>query len=437
MPPTSAEAVAPRWAKVLVILWGLVLLLPVPVFILGYCCATTALASGEGGGNLTGGLGLVTALFVGAICGGGMLWHGAASLRGKPSRPLRLPPAWALVGGFVVAMGTALGLARLRWVAPILAPWFIVAAAVLMPLAALVLAVDDRPERVTWRWALVAFAAGATVSTTLTLILGWLTPFFIVWEILDLEEPIRRAAERFAALLAGREVARALTDPFFLLMMVQYAVLTPLIEEFAKSVVVLPLIRRVSRREAFLLGAAAGTGFAVLEDLVYALDAGSGWSGSLAVRALGAAVHPLCTGMAALAWHALLQPDPESADRATRWRLWARLFGMALAAHGIWNGSILLWSALSGTPLFGVVQHTRVIGTGIAVGLLALLGVEGAAAAWGVRTMSRRLQGAEVAARRWALPEMPEERAIALWAVVCLIVLLPLGLALLRQWWGR
>lgn len=415
----------PSWVKVLVTLCGLGLVLPMPVVLLGYCCIGTAPAYPGGA------LGLVTAIFVGVVCGGGMLRHGAASLEGKPSRPLRLPPVWALVGGFIITFVVAMELARVEWVAHILAPWFIVAAAALIPLTAVAWAVDSHPEGVTWRRALVAFSAGATVSSSLALILGWLIPYFILWGILDLGEPIRRAFERLMALLAGREVARALTDPFFLLAMVQYAIAAPLIEEFTKSLVILPLVRRISRREGFLLGVAAGAGFAFLEDLVYTAGAGARWSGTLATRALGAAVHPLCTGMAVMAWHALLRPDPEDADRATRRRHWARWFGMALAAHGVWNGSILIWSVLSGTPFFGETRYTWVVGTSIAVGLLALLAVEGAAAAWGIWALSRRLRGAEVAARR-VLPEMPVERAIALWAVVCLLVLLPLGLALLR-----
>ncbi len=435
--PAPGGAGVPQWVKVLVTLWGLGLVLPMPVVLLGYCCVGTTPAYVYSAGVPRETLGLVTAIFVGAVCGGGMLWHGAASLQGKPSRPLRLLPAWALVGGFVVAMGTALGLAQVDWAAPLLAPWFIVAAAALMPLAAVAWALDDYPEGVTWRRALAAFAAGATASALLALILEYLAPYFILWGVLDLGDSFRRAAERFAALLAGRAVARALTDPFFLISLARYAIAVPLIEEFAKSLVVLPLVRHVSRREAFLLGAAAGAGFAILEDLVYAASAGARWGGAVAIRALGAAVHPLCTGMAALAWHALLRPDSEEADRAARWRGWARWFGMALAVHGVWNGSILVWSALSGTPIFGEIQRTRVVGTGIAVGLLALLTVEGAAAAWGIRSLSRRLRGAEVAARRWVLPEMPVERAIALWAVACLVVLLPLGLALLRRWWGR
>ncbi len=423
----------PRWAKALVMFWGLLVVLPVPLLGLALCCIIVDAFSPY---PRTEEALMVFVLFaVGAFCGGGMFWHGMEALQGKPSRSLRLPPVWLLVGTFVVVMVTGLGLARVPVAASLLAPPFILAAAALVPIAAVAWAVDGRPEGLTWRRALVAFSAGATVSALLALVLEWLVPYAVLRGILDLGEPIRRAVEEVVHLLAGREVARALTHPAFLIGMFQYAAVAPLVEETVKSVVLLPLLwgRRdgrplLSQREAFLLGTAAGAGFAVLEDLVYVLMAGEEWGGVLAVRALGSAVHPLGTGLAALTWYALRAGRGK--ERPPRW---AAGFGLALLQHGIWNGGILLWSALSGTPFFGILQETRVVGMGIAVGLLALLAVWGVAAAWGLRVVSRNLAGEE--ARPYPiLPEVPTERAIALWAVAALLVLLPLGLALLRGW---
>ncbi len=431
------QAGVPRWAKTLVLLWGLLLASPTLLMGVALCCVVISILS-SARSTVEDTLFVLIPFSVGAVCGGGMFWHGIQALQGKPSRPLRLPPVWALVGGFVVAMATGLGLAQIRVAGVLLAPLFILVAAALAPIAAVAWAVDARPGGLTWRRAMVAFGAGATVSVLLALMLEWLFPYAVLWGVLDLGEPIRRAVEEVVRLLAGQKVARALTRPIFLLALLNYAVWVPLVEETVKSVVLLPLLwgRRdgqplLSWREAFLLGTAAGAGFAVLENLVYVQMAGDEWGGVLAVRALGSAVHPLGTGLTALTWYALAPGRRE--ERPPRW---AAGFGLALVQHGIWNGGILLWSALSGTPFFGIVQETRVVGTGIAVGLLALLMVWGAAAAWGLRIISRRLAGEE-AYLYPALPEVPVERAVALWAVVCLVVLLPLGLALLREWWGK
>lgn len=437
--PLSADgATVPRWAKGLVLFGGLALMLPVPLLVPAALCCVLSSISAYGGPDLEDGLALFAAIAVGVVCGGGMFWHALQSLSGRPSRPLRLPPTWALVGGFVLSMATALGLARIRVADVLLAPLFIVAAAGLLPIAAVAWAVDHRPEGVTWRRAWVAFAAGGTVSVLLALVLEVLAPYAVLWGILNWGEPIRRAVEELVQLLAGQDVARALTRPIFLIGMLQYAVVGPLVEETAKAVVLLPLLwgrggnrpaRVMHWREAFLLGTAAGAGFAVVEDLVYAL--GGEWGGVLALRALGAAVHPLGTGLTALTAY-MLNPG----RRERRPPRWAAGFGLAWLQHGVWNGGTLLWSALSGTPFFGITPRVQVIGTGIAVGLLALLAVWGLAMAWGLRVVSRRL-GKEEVSPYPMLPAMPEERAIALWAVISLILLLPLGLTLLRQCWGR
>lgn len=431
-PPSADGAAVPRWAKRLVLFGGLALMLPVPLLVLALCCVLSSIST-YGGPSVEEGLVLFVLLAVGTVCGGGMFWHALQSLSGKPSRPLHLPPVWALVGGFVLSMATALGLARIRVADVLLAPPFIVAAAALLPIAAVAWAVDRRPEGVTWRRAWVAFAAGGTVSVLLAVVLEILVPYAILWGILDLGEPIRRAVEELVQLLAEQDVARALTRPVFLIGMAQYAVVGPLVEETVKAVVLLPLLwgrgASISRREAFLLGTAAGAGFAVVEDLVYAL--GGGWGGVLAVRALGAAVHPLGTGLTALTAY-LLKPG-RGERRPPRW---AAGFGLAWLQHGVWNGGTLLWSALSGTSFFGITPRGRVIGTGIAVGLLALLAVWGVAMAWGLRVVSRWL-GKEEVSPYPTLPEMPEERAIALWAVISLILLLPLGLIRLCQCWGK
>jgi len=401
----------PRWAKWLAVLWGLVLLmLMMPL------CYADALFSCSG-------------LVLGGLCGGGLFWHGIRALTGKPSRPLRLPAVWVLVGAWALSLVTALRLASGGMIGEFVASPFVALAAALPPLIAVALALNSRPEGMTWRRGLSAFAAGASVSTLLALILEVLVPYFVLWDILDWGEPIRRALEEFTALLAGREVARALTRPFFLIAMANYSVVGPVIEEFTKSLVVLPLLRRVSRRDAFLLGATAGAGFAFLENMVYVIFGRLDWGGILVTRALGAAVHPLGTGLMALAWQALLHGEAPH-----RWMRWA---GGAIAQHGVWNGGILLWSALSGTSFLGIIQETRVIGMEVAAGLLALLAVAGAAAAWSLRSLSRYLAGREDVTLSLSLPEVPTERAVALWAVVSLIVLLPLGLALLKDLWGK
>lgn len=425
-PPREVE----RWAKVLVILWGTLLFLPeVPLF-LGFCCLVSSAMGYDDPGTRASGLATAALMAVGLVCGGTMLFQSERALAGKPSGRLRLPPLWGMIGGFVLALATGFGLWQIKGVAPLLAPWFIVAAAALPPLAAVVWAVEDRPGWLTWRRMGVAFSAGATVSVLLAILLEILAPFTIVWLLLDLGEPVLDAFEQLFELLAGGEVARALTSPGFLLTLLELALVAPLVEEFVKPLVVLPLLRGLeSRREAFLLGAAAGAGFAALENVLYALFGGEYWGGILTVRALGAAVHPLGAGLTALAWHAVLNRKPGAG------RGWIGGFGLAVGQHALWNGGLMFWMALSGAAFFGPESwEADVMGISIAVGMLALVALEGAALWVGMRVLSRRLVPEHDGATELAVGErLSTERAIALWAIVCLLVLLPVGLAALQM----
>jgi len=289
MPPQSVG----RWAKVLVILWGVAVFLPALPLVPGFCCVLVEALGYDHPETRAFSLGISALMVVGLACGGTMLFQGSSALGGSPSRRLHLPPLWGVVGGFILALATGLGLwqiegiARMAPIRPLLGPWFIVAAAALPPLAAVVWAMDERPGWLTWRWASVAFSAGATVSTLLAILLEILVPFTILWLLLDLGDPVLDALKGLLDLLAGGEVARALTSPGFLVALFELAVVAPLVEEFTKSLVVLPLLKGLeSRRDVFLLGAAAGAGFAAIENILYALFGGRYWSGILMLLSL-------------------------------------------------------------------------------------------------------------------------------------------------------
>ncbi len=421
-----------RWAKVLVLLWGLVAFLPALPLVPASCCLLVETFRYDDSGARAFGLSTAALMTIGLACGGTMLFQGSSALGGKPSKRLRLPPLWGMVGGFVLALVTGLGLWQMRSVAPLLGPWFIVAAAALPPLTALVWAMDEHPGKLTWRRVGVSFAAGATVSVILAIILEILAPLAVVWLLLDLGDPVLNALEGLMDLLTGGDVARALTSPGFLLALFELAVVAPLVEEFAKSLVVLPLLRGTkSRRDVFLLGAAAGAGFAAVENVLYALFSGSYWGGILLVRALGAAVHPLGTGLMALAWHSLL-------GRNQVFQKKPGFLALAVGQHALWNGGLVLWMALSGAAFFGAKPwEADVMGVSIAVGMLALVALEGVALWMALGTLSDKLAPTKVTETS-AGEELglSTKRAMALWAVVCLVTLLPVGLAVLRGLWA-
>jgi hypothetical protein len=184
----------------------------------------------------------------------------------------------------------------------------------------------------------------------------------------------------------------------------------------------------VSARDALLLGALVGAGFAAVENLLYAAMFGSAWGGVLAIRALGAALHPFGAGLMAVAWWRVLRREPGSARR------WARNYGLAVGAHALWNGTCLVAAAVAQAWFQG--WEVDLLGTSNGAVLLALLAVEGIGLWVALRALARRLdpvttEGTEPVSS----PAMPADRAIALWGLACLVVLLPVGLGVLRTLW--
>jgi len=414
--------------KWLVVLGGLALLLPGLPALLGVCGVAVMMLDGDPEAlNFS----LSWFLFLAVTLGGGgaIFFHGVRSLGGRSSGRLRLPPAWALGGGFFVALAVGLGLRSARLLALPGFPPVFVAAALLPPVAAVAWMMDRRPGDLTWRRAVVAFAAGATVSVGLILVLEVLLPgvvLALVWGLADLALP---AVERLIDALAGGNVATALTSPGFLFAMIELAVIAPLVEEFVKPLVTLPLLKRLEHpRDALLIGAIAGAGFAVVENAIYAGLGLRLWAGILLVRALGAAIHPVGAGLTAWGWRELLRGRPGAGRR------WLERYGLAVGIHALWNGGSLLVLTLVGANFFGRPQpEVDVLGVTAGGILLALLAVEGAAVWAGARALARRLLPSEA-----VLPErgtVSMERAVAVWALICLLVLVPVGLAALRSAW--
>src|SRR3990172_4144270 len=194
------------------------------------------------------------------------------------------------------------------------------------------------------------------------------------------------------------------------------ALLAPIAEESLKRLAG-GLVRPRSRREAFLLGAAAGAGFAAIEDLLYA----SGWWYSsdwwlpvAVLRSTGAALHLLGAGLISVALY------ERRAGMNPRTSL-ARVWGFAVGIHAFWNGAIavtvLLFEERSRIGFAGSAWDWG-IGLDVALGALGML-----------------LLGALVVAARWAVPATPRpvdrvldlERpeVIAGWAGLAALMIIP------------
>jgi RsiW-degrading membrane proteinase PrsW (M82 family) len=420
-----------RW---LVSFWGFVLLLPGLMALMAYCCLATATLSypmQEDPQTLAPDVGVAALLAVTVGGGGATFYHGLQSEAKRPSQALRLPPLWALAGAFPLLVALGLGAQQSSMGAFLLFPVPLIGVCLIPPVGVLVWMMDGHPGTLTWRRATVAFVAGATVCVPLAWAVELALPGVALLLVIDLAQPVLDAVREFLEALAGLEVASALTSPGFLVALVGLGVVAPLVEELVKPLVTLPLIRLLKNpREALLLGAVAGAGFAALENVIYATAGLPIWAGILVLRALGAAVHPLCAGLVTVGWFRVLHHELGAGRR------WLGGYGSAVAVHALWNGGSVLLLALAGARFFGKLPpEINVLGVTVASVLVALLAVEGVLAFVAARALSR---GATASVGRQEAEEVlrigglsPDQR-MAVWALVCLLTLLPVGLALLE-----
>ncbi len=417
----------PKWLKRVVALIGLFLGLGGLLAAFGVLCwALVTLVEGEGIGSEVVAIALAaTALGAGIA----MCWHALHSLQGRASAPMRLPPIWALVGVFGLCVVVGLSVSGSAVASTLSFPPAFLAAAALPPLWAVSWFTGREAGGLTWRRGTVALAGGATVSVFLALILEVVFPAIVLVLVRGLSGAVLDGAERALEALAGRDVASAVTHPGFIYLLIQVALVAPLAEELAKPLVTLPLAVRVDRRSAFWVGAMAGAGFAALENAVYAGLGWRLWAGILIVRALGGAIHPLSSGLVALAWRDLFQGEADA------WRKGLRALAVAIGMHALWNGGSLLAVTLGGAGVFGELPPGMdVLGLSAAGTSLAVLVILGLAALWLGRAIGQRLGLPEAReGQQAATAFVLSDRVMAIWALACLVAIVPVGIAGLQM----
>ncbi len=421
----------PASLKSLILIVGVILALVGLPVAAGSACVGFLMVTARAVETISPALFLLTLTLLTFVAGIIIAVHASRSAAGKPSTAFRLPAAWQMVALSALALLFALAISTVRYGAGILFAPALVVAALIPPLLALSWFRKDQADGLTWRRGLLALIGGATIGVGFSIVLEFFLPLMLVALFSSHWSYLGDSLESLATALAGNEVARALTSPGFVLLFVDLAVIAPLVEEFCKPLATLPIIGRLSRRDAFLVAAMAGAGFAALENIFYVATGISFWAGVLLVRATGAAIHPLGAGLVGLSWRDLLNGE-RNALRNGLGR-----FGLAVGIHALWNGGTLLVITLAGAQFFGrLPAGVNILGISIAGIVLALLIVLGLGALWLGRTVLSRI---ETPAGRTAATIPPDfqfllsNRAVALWAVACLIVVVPASVAAL-QW---
>jgi RsiW-degrading membrane proteinase PrsW (M82 family) len=442
---------APTWLKRTVMIIGLILIIIGTPFTINLFCIVPLLLMNSGGSD-SAIYGVVSLTFALLTLGAGFAAyrHGSRALENKPSKPVRFPSQpMFMVGAFVFLLGLGSVFQSTGFGLAFLFPFILLLCAALPPLWAVTWMIphpqdaqvkeQSAEEKVqeeaaqpslSWRRGLLSFAGGATVSVFIAIVLEILLPIIIFALVFNLADTVSENLRVVFRALSNRDIAEALTDHGFIYLFIQLVIIAPLAEEFAKPLVVLPLVRRLSKQETFWVGALAGAGFAALENVIYAMSGFYIWAGILAVRALGGALHPLGSGLVAQGWRDVLRGEKDAG------RNWWKRFGIAVAVHAAWNGGSLLVITLGGARFFGELPpEIDILGLSAAGTTLAFLIVLGLSALWIGRAYGHDkpfLPAEERASKEARFT--PSNRAVAIWAIACLIAIVPAGIAGLKLW---
>jgi hypothetical protein len=282
--------------------------------------------------------------------------------------------------------------------------------------------------QLTWRQGVVAFLGSAVVSLgviiTLEIILAGLLALFS-------PQPVERWVEGLAWLedvVTGTTVANA-TEFDLAVIVLQLALFVPLLGTLAKSLVPLPLLGRLSRREAFLIGSLAGAGYAAVESSLLISLGLRTWTVLLVLVAMGATVHPLGGGLVAVGWQQILR------RRAGAGLGWLARFGVALSLNSLWNLGLLVILVVTETG--PVAVHAGLMGSGywvpVLLSLMFLVGL-GLVSSLAGRSTALYLAGEveDMIREREAFRFTVPDSSLAVWALAGLAVIVPTGIVVLR-----
>ena len=209
----------------------------------------------------------------------------------------------------------------------------------------------------------------------------------------------------------------ALGSPWTLLLLIEIALVAPLTEEVGKAVGSRLKWWHTDRRSAFLAGVAAGTGFAIVENVFYGLNSGflgASWEAIIIGRMMGAAVHPLASGLVVMAWWQWRQDGNTG-------RLIARFFA-GVGVHAVWNGSLVVLGVAAAAFDTGTSFSTQ---TMVSLAYVSALGLVTAAVLWRVTVAV-----AEDRDRLLTL-DSSDGRVVAAWTILAASFIVPMAVLVL------
>ena len=372
-------------------------------------------------------IGQIAAVYLGLFCGPLAVFHGFRSVTNRQSNPFKMPPFYIYWIILALVLGLGSLILNIELAVELLFPPIFMLGAALSALAVLAWAYRKMGWPITWRQAALAFVSGSTLSIIVTILLGTTLPYFAYL----LLEPFWFIADEFAYLGWGAPgfIERLFSSPLILVFLAVTAVEAPIPEEFAKALGI-PLFGRKrieNERQAFAIGLASGAGFAILENMLYeglyASYNGWGWGGITLLRSIGSVLHPIGTGIIALGWFRMKDGGAGKLFKA---------YLLSVGLHTLWNGGFEPLVYLTGLDYFaGEGSSLSFYGetlNALLVGYLILLSA-------GLWWLLRRIVN-ELSERITVdlTPATVSRRTVAVWALACTLIIIPIGAALSPAW---
>jgi len=124
----------------------------------------------------------------------------------------------------------------------------------------------------------------------------------------------------------------------FLVALLVFSGITPVIEETAKSLIVWTVFDHLdSPAQGFVIGALSGAGFGLVESLLASTTPDSNWGATLLVRGGSTMMHIITASLTG--WGIALFRSSASGSRVLNL---IKMYALAMLLHGLWNASVIL-----------------------------------------------------------------------------------------------
>lgn len=372
-------------------------------------------------------LGEIAGMYIGIVGGSFALFHGLGSVLNRRSRLFRLAPPYVFLLLFALILGLGNLVLNFEIVTEFVFPPLFVLGAALPTVTVISWAGRRLGWPLTWRQAALAFVAGSTLSIVIAILLETLLPYLIY----TLLKPLEFFAYSLSDLTSGASgfLEKLFSSPFIIIFLIITAFEAPIPEEFAKALGITFFGRKrvLEERQAFMIGLASGAGFAILENMLYeglyAQGSGWSWGGITLLRGIGSVMHPLATGLVTLGWFRA---------RKSGWSALLKAYFLAIGLHTLWNGGFLPFVYLTGLDYYAISEGSlSIYGLGIEILLVAYLIALSIGLWWILR---RLVSGMAEDTEPELTPLAVSPRALALWGLACVLVIVPIGAALGPAW---